>query len=147
MISQDEALQAAADAICVAKAGLNDRQRPLATMIFMGPTGVGKTECAKTLAAYLFRSEDRLLRFDMNEYVTARAASRLVGTIDEPEGLLTSAVRHRPYSIVLLDEIEKAHPDVLDLLLQVTGEGRLTDALGRTADFSGTILIMTSNLA
>lgn len=147
MIGQMEALEAATDIIAVAKARLNDPQRPLATLLFLGPTGVGKTQCAKTIAEYLFSDAQRLIRFDMNEFVGAYDAARLVGTFSEPEGLLTSAVRQQPFCVVLLDEIEKAHPDVFDLLLQVTGEGRLTDALGRTTDFRNAIVIMTSNLA
>lgn len=146
IVGQKEAVNAATDIVMVAKAGLNDPVRPLATMLFLGPTGVGKTECAKALAKVLFSDESRLLRFDMNEFVSPYSASRLAGTIDEPEGLLTSAVRRQPYSVVLLDEIEKAHPDVFDLLLQVTGEGRLTDALGRTSDFTNCVVVMTSNL-
>src|SRR5262249_42203018 len=135
VIGQDAALQAAADVVCTAKARLNDPGRPLASFLFLGPTGVGKTQCAKSLAAYLFGDAERILRFDMNEFVSPSATARLVGTFHQPEGLLTSAVRRQPFAVVLLDEIEKAHPDVFDLLLQVMGEGRLTDALGRTVDF------------
>jgi hypothetical protein len=118
----------------------------MASFLFLGPTGVGKTQCAKTIAAYLYGSEEKLIRFDMNEYVEPWSASRLVGTFAEPDGLLTSRVERQPFSVVLLDEIEKAHPDVFDLLLQVLGEGRLTDALGRTVDFTNAIIILTSNL-
>jgi ATP-dependent Clp protease ATP-binding subunit ClpC len=146
IVSQDEAVEAAADVVSVAKARLSAPDRPLATLLFLGPTGVGKTQCARTLAEVMFSDPGRLLRFDMNEYVTPHAVTQLVGTFTEPDGLLTSAVRRQPFAVVLLDEIEKAHPDVHDLLLQVTGEGRLTDALGRTADFSNTVVIMTSNL-
>jgi ATP-dependent Clp protease ATP-binding subunit ClpA len=146
MIGQDQAVHAAADVISIAKARLNDPGRPLATLLFLGPTGVGKTQCAKSIAAYLFSDESKLLRFDMNEYVSPQAAARLVGTRAEPEGLLTGAVRRQPFAVVLLDEIEKAHPDVFDLLLQAIGEGRLTDSLGRTTDFGNTIIVMTSNL-
>src|SRR5262249_48367269 len=146
VVGQDTALEAAADVVCIAKARLNDPDRPLASFLFLGPTGVGKTQCAKSLAAYLFSSEDKIIRFDMNEFISPTSASRLVGTFDYPEGLLTSAVQRQPFSVVLLDEIEKAHKDVFDLLLQVMGDGRLTDALGRTVDFTNTILIMTSNL-
>ncbi len=146
VIGQETALQAAADVVAIAKARLNDPDRPLASFLFLGPTGVGKTQCAKSLAAFLFGDADKVLRFDMNEYVSAESAARLVGTFYQPEGLLTSAVQRRPFAVVLLDEIEKAHPDVFDLLLQVLGEGRLTDSLGRTVDFTNTIIIMTSNL-
>jgi ATP-dependent Clp protease ATP-binding subunit ClpA len=154
IIGQGDALGAAADVISIAKARLNDPERPLASFLFLGPTGVGKTQCAKAVAHYLFgdgaaggRLEgDRLLRFDMNEFIDPGSAARLAGTFDQPEGLLTSAVRRQPFAVILLDEIEKAHPEVFDLLLQVLGEGRLTDALGRTVDFSNTIIILTSNL-
>src|SRR5262245_36103835 len=146
VIGQPAAVDACADAIMIAKARLNDTSRPLGSFLFMGPTGVGKTECAKALANYLFGSEERLIRLDMNEYVSPASASRLVGSPDHPEGLLTSAVRRQPFSVVLLDEIEKADPDVFNMLLQVMGDARLTDSLGRTADFGNTFLIMTSNL-
>jgi ATP-dependent Clp protease ATP-binding subunit ClpC len=146
VIGQDEAVEAAADVIAVAKARLNDPDRPLAAFLFLGPTGVGKTETAKAVARYLFGDADRMLRFDMNEYVNAGSAARLVGTFDQPEGLLTAAIRRQPFAVVLLDEIEKADPEVFDLLLQVLGEGRLTDALGRTADFTNALVILTSNL-
>ncbi|HKB03575.1 MAG TPA: AAA family ATPase [Gemmataceae bacterium] len=146
VIGQDEAVEATADVIAVAKARLNDPDRPLAAFLFLGPTGVGKTETAKAVARYLFGDADRLLRFDMNEYVNSGSAARLVGTFDQPEGLLTAAIRRQPFAVVLLDEIEKADPEVFDLLLQVLGEGRLTDALGRTADFTNALVILTSNL-
>jgi ATP-dependent Clp protease ATP-binding subunit ClpC len=146
VIGQDAALEACADVVAMAKARLNDTDRPLASFLFLGPTGVGKTQGAKSLAAYLFGDADKIIRFDMNEYSTPYAVARLVGTFDQPEGLLTSAVRRQPFSVVLLDEIEKAHPDVFNLLLQVMGDGRLTDALGRTVDFTNAILILTSNL-
>jgi hypothetical protein len=146
VVGQDEALEAAADVIGVAKARLNDPGRPLAAFLFLGPTGVGKTETAKAVARYLFGDADRLLRFDMNEYLNPGSAARLVGTFDQPEGLLTAAIRRQPFAVVLLDEIEKADPEVFDLLLQVLGEGRLTDALGRTADFTNALIILTSNL-
>jgi hypothetical protein len=170
VVSQPAAVDAMADAVCVAKARLNDPGRPVATFLFLGPTGVGKTESAKALAAYLFgaagnndgnRSSgdgaggpgtgdgdggDRLIRFDMNEFVDPAAAGRLTGTFGDPDGLLTAAVRRQPFGVVLLDEIEKAHPAVFDLLLAVLGEGRLTDARGRTADFTNAIVVMTSNL-
>ena len=146
VIGQEVAVNAVADVVSVAKAKLSDPTRPLAAMLFLGPTGVGKTHCAKVIARYLFGHEDKLLRFDMNEYLTPAAVSRLIGTFDQPEGLLTSAIRRQPFAVVLLDEIEKAHPDMFNLLLQVMGDGRLTDALGRTTDFSNAILILTSNL-
>jgi DNA polymerase III delta prime subunit len=146
VVGQPAALEAAADAIAVAKARLNDPGRPLASFLFLGPTGVGKTQCAKALAGYLFGDAERLVRFDLNEYAAPGAASRLVGTFGQPEGLLTSAIRRQPFAVVLFDEVEKADPEVFDLLLQVLGEGRLTDALGRTADFTNALIVMTSNL-
>lgn len=146
IIGQQAAVDAMADAVTIAKARLNDPGRPLASLLFLGPTGVGKTQSAKALAQYLFGDSSRLLRFDMNEFLSADAAARLVGTFDQPEGLLTGAVRRQPFAVVLLDEIEKAHPDVFDLLLQLLGEARLTDALGRTTDFSNAVVILTSNL-
>jgi DNA polymerase III delta prime subunit len=146
VVGQQETLETAADVIGIAKARLNDPGRPLASLLFLGPTGVGKTQCAKAIARYLFGEADKLLRFDMNEYLTQGSAARLAGTFDQPEGLLTAAVRRQPFAVVLLDEIEKAHSEVHDLLLQVLGEGRLTDALGRTADFSNVLIVLTSNL-
>ena len=146
VIGQKSAIEAAADVISIAKSRLNDTSRPIASFLFLGATGVGKTEAAKQIAAYLYGNEDKLLRFDMNEFVSPFDVARLVGTFDQPEGLLTSAIRRQPFSVVLLDEIEKAHTDVFNLLLQVLGDGRLTDAHGRTADFSNAIIILTSNL-
>ena len=146
VVGQDAALEAAADVLGIAKARLNDPDRPLGSLLFLGPTGVGKTQCAKALARYLFGDPGRLLRFDLNEFGAPGSAVRLVGTFAEPEGLLTGAVRRRPFAVVLLDEVEKAHPEVFDVLLQVLGEGRLTDALGRTVDFGNTLIVLTSNL-
>lgn len=146
VVGQTTAIKAAADAISVAKARLNDVSRPLASFLFLGATGVGKTEAAKQIAEYLYGDAEKLLRFDMNEFVSAFDAARLVGTFDQPEGLLTNAIRRQPFAVILLDEIEKAHPNVFNLLLQVLGDGRLTDALGRTADFSNAIIVLTSNL-
>jgi ATP-dependent Clp protease ATP-binding subunit ClpA len=146
IVGQAAALGALADVVTVAKARLNDPTRPLGTLLFLGPTGVGKTAAAKALAKYLYRDEARLLRFDMNEFVDAAAPARLVGTFVRPDGALTAAVRRQPYCVLLLDEIEKAHPAVFDLLLQLLGEGRLTDAMGRTSDFTGAVVVMTSNL-
>ena len=146
VVGQEAALEAAADVLGIAKARLNDPDRPLGSLLFLGPTGVGKTQCAKALARYLFGDPGRLLRFDLNEFGAPGSAVRLVGTFAEPEGLLTGAVRRRPFAVVLLDEVEKAHPEVFDVLLQVLGEGRLTDALGRTVDFGNTLIVLTSNL-
>ena len=146
VFGQPQAVEALADAIGVAKAQLNEPGRPLANFLFVGPSGVGKTEAAKAAATYLYGSPERLLRFDMNEYVEAFAVPRLIGNAHQPEGLLTQAIRRQPFCVLLLDEIEKAHPELFDLLLQVLGEGRLTDALGRTVDFSYVMVILTSNL-
>ena len=146
VIGQKAAVTACADAVSIAKARLNDTIRPIASFLFLGPTGVGKTQCAKALAKYLFGDRERLIRFDMNEFGSYYSVARLTGTFDAPEGLLTSAVRRSPFAVLLFDEIEKAHPAVFDLLLGVMGDGRLTDARGQLVDFSNTIIILTSNL-
>jgi len=146
VIGQKEAVTVCADAVTIAKARLNDSIRPIASFLFLGPTGVGKTQCAKALANYLFGDRERLIRFDMNEFASYYSVARLTGTFDAPEGLLTSAVRRSPFAVLLFDEIEKAHPAVFDLLLGVMGDGRLTDARGQLVDFSNTIIILTSNL-
>jgi ATP-dependent Clp protease ATP-binding subunit ClpC len=151
VIGQREACEAIAETVLVTQAGLNDPQKPLACFLFIGPTGVGKTEAAKAAASYLYGSKDRLMRFDMNEFPDASSLSRLIGTSyrgdgEAADGLLTGRVRLRPFSVILFDEIEKAHPSIYDLLLQVLDEGHLTDAAGRVADFSNCIIILTSNL-
>ncbi|MBL8735590.1 MAG: ATP-dependent chaperone ClpB [Planctomycetes bacterium] len=151
VIGQDEAVQAVADAVIRARSGIKDPKRPIGSFLFLGPTGVGKTELAKTLAAALFDSEDNLVRIDMSEYMEKHAVSRLIGAppgyvgYDEG-GQLTEAVRRKPYSVVLFDEIEKAHPDVFHVLLQILDDGRCTDSQGRTVDFKNTVIILTSNI-
>ena len=151
IVGQDEAVRLVADAIIRARSGIKDPRRPIGSFIFLGPTGVGKTELAKTLAAALFDTEENMIRIDMSEYQERHTVSRLVGAPPgyvgyEEGGQLTEAVRRRPYSVVLFDEIEKAHPDVFNTLLQVLDDGRLTDAQGRTVDFRNTVIIMTSNI-
>jgi ATP-dependent Clp protease ATP-binding subunit ClpB len=151
VIGQDEAVTAVADAIQRSRAGLADPNRPTASFIFLGPTGVGKTELAKALAAYLFDTEEALVRIDMSEYMEKHAVSRLIGAppgyvgYDEG-GQLTEAIRRRPYAVILFDEIEKAHPDVFNIMLQILDDGRVTDAQGHTVDFKNTVIIMTSNI-
>jgi ATP-dependent Clp protease ATP-binding subunit ClpB len=151
VIGQDDAVRAVANAIRRSRAGLSDPHRPIGSFLFLGPTGVGKTELARALAEFLFDDERAIVRIDMSEYMEKHSVSRLIGAppgyvgYDEG-GQLTEAVRRRPYSVVLLDEIEKAHPDVFNILLQVMDDGRLTDGQGRTVDFTNTVLIMTSNL-
>ncbi len=151
VIGQDDALKKVSDAILRSRAGISDEHRPIGSFLFLGPTGVGKTEVAKALAENLFDSEDQIVRIDMSEYMEKFSVSRLLGAPPgyvgyEEGGQLTEAVRRKPYSIVLLDEIEKAHPDVFNILLQVLDDGRLTDSMGRVVDFKNTILIMTSNI-
>ena len=151
MVGQEQAIAAIADAVRRSRAGLNDPRKPIGSFIFLGTTGVGKTELAKALAEFLFNDDQMLTRIDMSEYQERHSVSRLVGAppgyvgYDEG-GQLTEAVRRKPYSVVLLDEIEKAHPDVFNILLQVLDDGRLTDNKGRTVDFRNTIVIMTSNM-
>ena len=151
VVGQDEAITAVSDAIRRSRAGLQDAKRPIGSFIFMGTTGVGKTELAKALAEFLFDDENAMVRIDMSEYQERHTVSRLIGAPPgyvgyEESGQLTEAVRRKPYSVILLDEIEKAHPDVFNILLQVLDDGRLTDNKGRTVDFKNTIVIMTSNI-
>jgi ATP-dependent Clp protease ATP-binding subunit ClpB len=151
VVGQDEALAAVANTVRAARAGLSDPNRPLGSFLFLGPTGVGKTETARALAHFLFDDEQAMVRIDMSEYQERHTVSRLIGAPPgyvgyEEAGQLTEAVRRRPYSVVLFDEVEKAHPEVLNILLQVLDDGRLTDAQGRVVDFRNTIIIMTSNL-
>ncbi len=151
VVGQDEAVSAVSSALRRSRAGLQDPDRPIGTFLFLGPTGVGKTELARALAEFMFDSQDAMVRLDMSEYMEKHTVSRLVGAPPgyvgyEEGGQLTEAVRRRPYSVVLLDEIEKAHPDVFNALLQVMDDGRLTDGQGRTVSFKNSVLIMTSNI-
>jgi ATP-dependent Clp protease ATP-binding subunit ClpB len=151
VVGQDEAIEAIASALRRSRAGLQDPDRPIGTFLFLGPTGVGKTELARALAEFMFDTQDAMIRIDMSEYMEKHSVSRLVGAPPgyvgyEEGGQLTEAVRRRPYAVILLDEIEKAHPDVFNTLLQVMDDGRLTDGQGRTVDFKNTVLIMTSNI-
>jgi ATP-dependent Clp protease ATP-binding subunit ClpB len=151
VVGQDEAIEAVSNAVRRARSGMQDPNRPIGSFIFMGPTGVGKTELAKALAEFIFDSEQAMVRIDMSEYMEKHSVSRLIGAppgyvgYDEG-GYLTEAVRRKPYSVVLFDEIEKAHQDVFNVLLQILDDGRMTDGHGRTVDFKNTIIIMTSNV-
>ncbi|MEO7478094.1 MAG: AAA family ATPase, partial [Lysobacteraceae bacterium] len=151
VVGQDEAVKAVSDAIRRSRAGLSDPNRPTGSFLFLGPTGVGKTELCKALAQFMFDSNDALVRIDMSEFMEKHSVARLIGAPPgyvgyEEGGYLTEAVRRRPYSVILLDEVEKAHPDVFNILLQVLDDGRLTDGQGRTVDFRNTVIVMTSNL-
>jgi len=151
VVGQDEAIAAVANAIRRSRSGLSDPNRPTGSFLFLGPTGVGKTELCKALAGFLFDSEDHLIRVDMSEFMEKHSVARLIGAPPgyvgyEEGGHLTEAVRRNPYSVLLLDEVEKAHPDVFNVLLQVLDDGRLTDGQGRTVDFKNTVIVMTSNI-
>ncbi|MEL7374406.1 MAG: AAA family ATPase, partial [Pseudomonadota bacterium] len=151
VVGQDEAVVAVSNAIRRSRAGLSDPGRPIGSFLFLGPTGVGKTELSKALAQFLFDSDDAMVRVDMSEFMEKHSVARLIGAPPgyvgyESGGYLTEAVRRRPYSVILLDEVEKAHPDVFNVLLQVLDDGRLTDGQGRTVDFRNAVVIMTSNL-
>ena len=151
VVGQDEAIEAVSNAVRRARAGIQDPNRPIGSFIFLGPTGVGKTELAKALAEFLFDDENAMIRIDMSEYQERHTVSRLIGAPPgyvgyEEGGQLTEAVRRRPYSVVLFDEVEKAHPEVFNLLLQLLDDGRLTDSHGKTVDFRNAVVIMTSNI-
>jgi len=151
VVGQDEAISAVSNAVRRARSGLQDPNRPIGSFIFMGPTGVGKTELARSLAEFLFDDEQAMVRIDMSEFMEKHSVARLIGAPPgyvgyEEGGFLTEAVRRRPYSIVLMDEIEKAHPEVFNILLQILDDGRLTDGHGRTVDFKNAVVIMTSNI-
>jgi ATP-dependent Clp protease ATP-binding subunit ClpB len=152
VVGQDGAIHAVSNAVRRARAGLQDQNRPIGSFVFLGPTGVGKTELCRALAEFLFDDEQAMVRLDMSEFMEKHSVSRLIGAPPgyvgyEEGGYLTEAVRRRPYSVVLFDEIEKAHPDVFNALLQILEDGRMTDGQGRTVDFKNTVIIMTSNLA
>ena len=151
VVGQDEAVAVISDAVRRSRAGLSDPRRPNGSFLFLGPTGVGKTELTKALTEFLFNNEDALIRLDMSEFMEKHSVARLIGAPPgyigyEEGGYLTEAVRRKPYSVILLDEVEKAHPDVFNILLQVLDDGRLTDGHGNTVDFKNTVIIMTSNL-
>jgi ATP-dependent Clp protease ATP-binding subunit ClpB len=151
VLGQDAALTAVSNAIRRARAGLQDAKRPMGSFIFLGPTGVGKTELARVLAEFLFDDEHAMIRIDMSEYMEKHSVARLIGAPPgyvgyEEGGYLTESIRRRPYAVILFDEIEKAHPDVFNVLLQILDDGRLTDGKGRTVDFKNTVIIMTSNI-
>ena len=151
VVGQEQAVTAVADAIQRSRAGLSDPNRPIASFLFLGPTGVGKTELSKALAAQLFDSEEAMVRIDMSEYMEKHSVSRLIGAPPgyvgyEAGGQLTEAVRRRPYAVILFDEVEKAHPDVFNVMLQILDDGRVTDGQGRTVDFTNAVLILTSNI-
>jgi ATP-dependent Clp protease ATP-binding subunit ClpB len=151
VVGQDEAVVAVANAIRRSRAGLSDPNRPIGSFLFLGPTGVGKTELTKALAEFMFDTEEAMVRLDMSEFMEKHSVARMIGAPPgyvgyEEGGYLTEAVRRRPYSVILLDEVEKAHPDVFNILLQVLDDGRLTDGHGRTVDFRNTVIVMTSNL-
>ena len=151
VVGQDEAITVVANAIRRSRAGLSDPRRPIGSFLFLGPTGVGKTELTKALAEFLFDTDEAMVRLDMSEFMEKHSVARLIGAPPgyvgyEEGGYLTEAVRRRPYSVILFDEVEKAHPDVFNVLLQVLDDGRLTDGHGRTVDFRNTVIVMTSNL-
>jgi ATP-dependent Clp protease ATP-binding subunit ClpB len=151
VVGQDEAVEAVSDAIRRSRAGLSDPKRPIGSFLFLGPTGVGKTELTKTLANFMFEDSDAMVRIDMSEFMEKHSVARLIGAPPgyvgyEEGGYLTEAIRRKPYSVILLDEVEKAHSDVFNILLQVLDDGRLTDGQGRTVDFRNTVIVMTSNL-
>ena len=151
MIGQEEAVIAVANAVRRGRAGISDPKRPIGSFMFLGPTGVGKTELGRALAEFMFDDEAAMIRLDMSEYMEKHTVARLIGAPPgyvgyEEGGQLTEAIRRRPYAVVLFDEIEKAHPDVFNVLLQILDDGRLTDGHGRTVDFKNTVIIMTSNI-